>query len=202
MSHPRPDNELGTIPDAQLRAAAEAILIVADEPVSEALLAQALDITQAQATDLCEYLAHDYASSPEGGRGFILRRGAEGWRFASAPRFSYLVEQFVIGGATARLSSAALETLAVIAYRQPVTRARVSAIRGVNVDGVVRTLYARGLIDEAGTEPSGAIRYRTTAAFLDYLGIESLDELPPLAPYLPDPSLLSQLDDEAAERIL
>ena len=106
---------------------------------------------------------------------------------------------FIIGGATARLSQAALETLAVVAYRQPVTRGRVAQIRGVNVDGVMRTLHARGLIEEAGAETSGAILYRTTGEFLEYLGIDSLDELPPLAPYLPRVEALEEIVEQADE---
>ena len=115
------------------------------------------------------------------------------------PEHADLVEQFVIGGATVRLSQAALETLAVVAYRQPVTRGRVAVIRGVNVDGVMRTLHARGLIEEAGAETSGAILYRTTGEFLEYLGIDSLDELPPLAPYLPRSEALGEIVEQAEE---
>jgi len=115
------------------------------------------------------------------------------------PEHADLVEQFIIGGATARLSPAALETLAVVAYRQPVTRGRVAEIRGVNVDGVMRTLHARGLIEEAGAETSGAILYRTTGEFLEYLGIDSLDELPPLAPYLPRVEALEEIVEQADE---
>ena len=115
------------------------------------------------------------------------------------PEHADLVEHFIIGGATARLSQAALETLAVVAYRQPVTRGRVAQIRGVNVDGVMRTLHARGLIEEAGAETSGAILYRTTGDFLEYLGIDSLDELPPLAPYLPRVEALGEIVEQADE---
>lgn len=183
--------------EADLRAGAEAVLVVSDEPVGEHTLAQALGVSTSQATELLADLAAQYEQE---GRGFVLRRLAGGWRLASAPRFEELVRDFVVGGATARLSQAALETLAVIAYRQPVTRGRIAAVRGVNVDGVVRTLHARGLIEEAGTEPSGAVLYRTTEVFLDYLGITSLDELDPLAPYLPDSTALGQIDQEAGLR--
>ncbi|VEG26222.1 SMC-Scp complex subunit ScpB [Actinomyces howellii] len=185
----------------RLRAAVEAVLIVSDEPVSATSLGEALGVGARQAEELLESLAREYTGQ-DGARprGFVLRRAAGGWRLASAPDFSELVERFVIGGATARLSQAALETLAVIAYRQPVTRGRVAAIRGVNVDGVVRTLHARGLIEETGTEPSGAILYRTTAEFLEYLGIDSLEELEPLAPYLPDTSVLGDIEDEMTGR--
>jgi len=125
-------------------------------------------------------------------RGFELRQVGGGWRVYSAPAFGDVVAQVVLEGQTARLTQAALETLAVVAYRQPVTRGQVSAVRGVNVDGVMRTLVARGLVAEVGTEPSGAHLYGTTASFLERMGFTSLDQLPPLAPYLPD---IDGLDD-------
>ena len=200
--------EMNRVPEERLRAAAEAVLIVADEPVTAAALAEALGLGERAAEELlgsleAEYAAGDIGQDDSGAgrtRGFVLRRAAGGWRFASAPEFSDLVERFVVGGARTRLSQAALETLAVIAYRQPVTRGRVGAIRGVNVDGVVRTLRARGLVEEAGSEPGGAILYRTTAAFLEYLGLDSLEDLPPLAPYLPDTAALAGIEDEMSER--
>lgn len=200
--------EMNHVPEERLRAAAEAVLIVADEPVTAAALAEALGLGERAAEELlgsleAEYAAGDIGQDDSGAgrtRGFVLRRAARGWRFASAPEFSDLVERFVVGGARTRLSQAALETLAVIAYRQPVTRGRVGAIRGVNVDGVVRTLRARGLVEEAGSEPGGAILYRTTAEFLEYLGLDSLEDLPPLAPYLPDTAALAGIEDEMSER--
>ena len=129
-------------------------------------------------------LAAEYT---EAGRGFDLRRAAGGWRLYTRGDYSSYVERFVLDGQSVRLTQAALETLAVIAYRQPVTRSRMSAIRGVNCDGVVRTLTTRGLVEECGTQPeSGAFLYRTTPLFLEKLGLDSLDELPPLAPFLPD----------------
>ena len=199
--------EMNHVPEERLRAAAEAVLIVADEPMTAAALAEALGLGERAAEELlgsleAEYAAGDIGQDDSGAgrtRGFVLRRAA-GWRFASAPEFSDLVERFVVGGARTRLSQAALETLAVIAYRQPVTRGRVGAIRGVNVDGVVRTLRARGLVEEAGSEPGGAILYRTTAEFLEYLGLDSLEDLPPLAPYLPDTAALAGIEDEMSER--
>ena len=192
---------MSDVVEPRLRSAAEAILIVADEPVTTAAIAQALGLEDRLAEDLLEDLAAEYRGERTGSRshGFLLRRAAGGWRFASVPEHADLVEQFIIGGATARLSQAALETLAVIAYRQPVTRGRVAAIRGVNVDGVMRTLHARGLIEEAGAETSGAILYRTTGEFLEYLGIDSLDELPPLAPYLPRVEALGEIVEQADE---
>ena len=164
-------------------------------------IAEALGVDERAAEELLEGLAAEYRGEAPGSRphGFLLRRAAGGWRFASVPEHADLVEQFIIGGATARLSQAALETLAVVAYRQPVTRGRVAEIRGVNVDGVMRTLHARGLIEEAGAETSGAILYRTTGEFLEYLGIDSLDELPPLAPYLPRAEALGEIVEQADE---
>lgn len=189
------------ISEPRLRSAAEAILIVADEPVTTVAIAEALGLQEQEAEELLEDLAAEYRGDKPGGRshGFLLRRAAGGWRFASVPEHAGLVEQFVVGGATARLSQAALETLAVVAYRQPVTRGRVAAIRGVNVDGVMRTLHARSLIEEAGAETSGAILYRTTPEFLEYLGIDSLERLPPLAPYLPRVEVLGEIVEQAEE---
>ena len=199
---PARQGELRAVPEGRLRSAAEAILVVADEPVTPAALSEALGLGEAAAETLRESLAAEYAGRGDAGRprGFALRRAAGGWRLASAPEFSDFVERFVVGGATSRLSQAALETLAVVAYRQPVTRGRIAAIRGVNVDGVVRTLHARGLIEETGAEPSGAILYRTTDEFLEYLGLDSLEDLPPLAPYLPDTTALDDIEDEMSER--
>nr|VEG53920.1 Segregation and condensation protein B [Actinomyces israelii] len=198
--------ELSAVAPERLRAAAEAILMVAEEPVSDAVLGEALGIEEVQAHALMESLAAEYAGEGDfaGGRlrGFVLRAVAGGWRLASSPEYCELVERFVVGGATARLSQAALETLAVIAYRQPVTRGRIAAVRGVNVDSVVRTLLSRGLIVEEGQESSGALLYRTTTEFLEYMGLRSLEELPPLAPYLPDASALGEIEDELDTRSL
>lgn len=182
-------------------AALEAVLMVADEPLSSVRLATALGLATERVESLLAELAAEYAGDGGAGdgpggtggtggarrpRGFVLRRVADGWRFYSAPAHADVVARFVLDGQTARLTHAALETLAVIAYRQPVTRGQVSAVRGVNVDSVVRTLVARGLVAEQGVEPSGAVLYGTTPYFLERLGMTSLDELPPLAPYLPD----------------
>lgn len=173
-------------------AALEAVLMVADEPLSAVRLATALGLATDRVEALLAELAAEYAGDLDGAegtrrpRGFVLRHVADGWRFYSAPAHADVVARFVLDGQTARLTHAALETLAVIAYRQPVTRGQVSAVRGVNVDSVVRTLVARGLVAEQGAEPSGAVLYGTTPYFLERLGMTSLDELPPLAPYLPD----------------
>ncbi len=175
------------------RAALEAVLMVADEPVPAVRLASVLGLPTAEVETLLAGLAEGYRTEQ---RGFDLRQVADGWRFYSAAAYADVVGRFVLDGQSARLTQAALETLAVIAYRQPVTRGQVSAVRGVNVDSVVRTLAARGLVAEAGTEPSGAVLYATTPYFLERMGMTSLDELPPLAPYLPDLAALD-LDEDA-----
>ncbi|WP_372594567.1 SMC-Scp complex subunit ScpB [Actinotalea sp.] len=177
------------------RAALEAVLMVADEPIAAVRLATVLGLPTGQVEQQLRDLAEEYRAEQ---RGFDLREVGEGWRFYSAAAHADVVGRFVLDGQTARLTHAALETLAVIAYRQPVTRGQVSAVRGVNVDSVVRTLAARGLVGEAGTEPSGAVLYTTTPYFLERMGMTSLDELPPLAPYLPDLDSLDLADGGAA----
>jgi segregation and condensation protein B len=182
-----PDDALGA---PTLAAGLEALLLVSDEPQDVATLAAAVRRPVEEVRSTLEELAADYRAS---GRGFDLRELAGGWRFYTHPDCAPLVERHVRDGQQARLTQAALETLAVVAYRQPVSRARISAVRGVNVDGVIRTLTTRGLITEAGhDESSGAILYRTTDLFLERLGLRSLEELPPVAEYLPD---IEMLDD-------
>ena len=167
-----------------LRASLEAILLVADEPVPEVLLAQVLERPRHEVDAALRELAASYAAD---GRGFDLREIAGGWRFYTREDCAPVVERFVRDGQEVRLTQAALETLAVIAYRQPVSRARVSAVRGVNCDGVIRTLVLRGLVEDFGTDQeTGAILYRTTGYFLERLGMASLDDLPDLAPFLPE----------------
>jgi segregation and condensation protein B len=167
-----------------LRASLEAILLVVDEPVAEVMLAQVLERPR---DEIARELASLAASYQVEGRGFELREVAGGWRFYTREKCAPVVERFVRDGQEVRLTQAALETLAVVAYRQPVSRARVSAVRGVNCDGVMRTLTLRGLVEEAGTEhETGAILYRTTSYFLERLGLASLADLPELAPFLPD----------------
>ncbi len=180
-----PGVEPATPPEpVDLRPALEAILMVVDEPVGEQLLAQVLEQPVELVGAELVRLAAEYAQQH---RGFELRRAAGGWRFYTHPAQAPYVERFVLDGQSVRLTQAALETLAVVAYKQPVTRSRISAIRGVNCDGVVRTLVTRGLIEECGTEPeSGAHLYRTSNLFLEKLGLDSVDQLPPLAPFLPD----------------
>ncbi|MCW6004383.1 SMC-Scp complex subunit ScpB [Micromonospora sp. CPCC 205371] len=179
-----PDHALALIDDAELRGALEAVLLVVDEPVSEIVLAQVLEQPTERIAAMLTRIAEDYTSA---GHGFELRRAAGGWRLYTRPAYAPYVERFVLDGQSVRLTQAALETLAVVAYKQPVTRSRISAIRGVNCDGVIRTLVSRGLVEECGTEPeTGAHLYRTTVLFLEKLGLNTVDELPPLAPFLPD----------------
>jgi segregation and condensation protein B len=171
-------------PAAGLHAALEAVLMVTDQPLDHLTLAQAVGHPPQQVERALNELAADYTAA---GRGFDLRSVGGGWRFYTRDEYAHIVERFVRDGQQARLTQAALETLAVVAYRQPVSRSRVSAIRGVNVDGVMRTLVTRGLVEEAGSDgETGAILYRTTSYFLERMGLGSLEELPPLAPLLPD----------------
>ncbi|KKZ71856.1 SMC-Scp complex subunit ScpB [Streptomyces showdoensis] len=170
--------------ELDLKPALEAVLMVVDEPATEAHLAKVLDRTPREVADALRELADEYTAQ---GRGFELRVVAGGWRFYTRAAYAPAVEAFVLDGQQARLTQAALETLAVVAYRQPVSRSRVSAVRGVNCDGVMRTLLQRGLVEEAGAEPeTGAILYRTTNYFLERMGLRGLDELPELAPFLPE----------------
>ena len=180
--------ELGML---DLRPALEAVLMVADQPLDHLTLAQAVGHPPPDVEKALAELAQEYTDQE---RGFELRNVGGGWRYFTRDAYSPAVERFVLDGQQARLTQAALETLAVIAYRQPVSRSRVSAIRGVNVDGVVRTLVTRGLVEEAGIDAeSGAILYRTSSYFLERMGLADLSELPDIAPMLPE---LEDLDDE------
>jgi segregation and condensation protein B len=163
--------------------ALEALLFVSDEPLSSAVLAQALDVERAEADRLCEDLAR---SLEDRDSGLVLRNVAGGWRLFTHPDVGPVVEQFVLSSRQARLTKAALETLAIVAYKQPVTRHQISAIRGVNSDGVLRALVDRGVIAEVGREetPGRPLLYGTTPLFLERLGLASLSGLPPLAPIL------------------
>nr|WP_243726982.1 SMC-Scp complex subunit ScpB [Actinocrispum wychmicini] len=170
--------------DPALHAALEALLLVIDGPAEEESLADALDQPVKRVREALEALAEHYHVHD---RGIDLRNVGGGWRFYTRDRFAPFVEKLLLGGQRAKLTRAALESLAVIAYRQPVTRARVAAVRGVNVDGVIRTLLVRGLIEETGTDrDTGGILYRTTELFLERLGLSSLEDLPPIAPLLPE----------------
>lgn len=179
----------------ELERSIEAILMVVDEPVTELTLAQVL---QRPVDEINEALANLLSTYSE--NGFELRQITGGWRFYSRPEYSDAVEKFVLDGQQSRLTQAALETLSVIAYRQPVSRARVSAIRGVNVEAVMKTLVTRGLVEESGIEhETGAILFATTHYFLERLGLNSLGDLPALAPYLPDLDRLDEVLDSLTD---
>jgi len=186
-----PDGE--TLRGERLRGAIEAILLIVDEPAGATILASVLAVPEARVLATLDELRRDYTQS---GRGFELREVAGGWRLYTREEYAPYVERFVLDGQQARLTQAALETLAVVAYRQPVSRARVSAVRGVNVDGVMRTLVSRGLVEEAGAEDSGAVLYRTTDYFLERLGLRNLEELPNLANFLPESTTIEDLESE------
>ncbi len=184
-------------PELDLRPALEAVLMVADQPLDPPTLAQAVGHPTADVETALGELAAAYERER---RGFELRYVAGGWRYYTREEYAPAVERFVLEGRQARLTLAALETLAVIAYRQPVSRSRISAIRGVNVDGVVRTLLSRGLAEEAGTEESsGAVLYRTTAYFCERIGLASLDDLPDIAPLLPEGAEAAELAGDETE---
>src|SRR6476620_5423976 len=183
---------------ANVAGALEALLLLAAEPVTEFELAQAVGVPESV---VAETLAELVAFYEETGRGFELRQVAGGWRYYTREEHADLITRYVTEGQQSKLSQAALETLAVVAYTQPISRGRVSAVRGVNVDGVIRTLLARGLVEEVGSEhETGAILYGTSAYFLERLGLRSLDELPELAPYLPELDTLD-LDSEHLDPI-
>ena len=185
------DSRATQVGDVSLPGLLEALLMVVDEPVEEVLLAQVTERPIAEVSAALTSLAQEYADA---GRGFDLRNIAGGWRFYSRAEFAPWVERFVLEGQTAKLTQAALETLAVVAYRQPITRARISAIRGVNVESVLRTLVSRELVAETGQEEAtGAILYTTTPYFLERMGLSSLEQLPEIAPHLPE---LSALESE------
>jgi segregation and condensation protein B len=188
-AEPEPEEEpfVELDPDS-LRGGLEALLFVMDSPVDEESLAAALRCAPAQVPQGLADLAEDYDRRRAG---IVLRRVGDGWRLYTRDEHAEVVERWLGEGQRSRLSQAALETLAVIAYRQPVTRARISAIRGVGVDGVMRTLLARGLVQEIGSDrDTGGGLYGTTPLFLERLGLTGLDELPALAPLLPEPSSL------------
>lgn len=203
MDHP---HEPGDAPDGAalmaghggLAAAVEALILMAEEPVAAATLADAIEAPVEEVTQALVELSRFYDDT---GRGFELRHVGGGWRLYARPQHAEVIGKWVLSGQQARLSQAALETLSVVAYLQPISRGRVSAVRGVNVDGVMRTLAARNLIEEAGIdEDSGAAVFRTTDCFLERMGLSSLAELPPLAPHLPDATdLEAELGALAAE---
>src|ERR1700739_1570679 len=200
MSEEIPDLDLGLdlepqteLDDAELTSVLEALLLVVDTPVQVATLAT---VTQ-QTTDRVAAALQGIAGElDDRGSGIDLREAGGGWRMSARARFAPYVERLLLDGSRSKLTRAALETLAVVAYRQPVTRARVSAVRGVNVDAVIRTLLARGLITEAGTDPdTGAVTFATTELFLERLGLSSLVALPDIAPLLPDIDMIDDISE-------
>jgi segregation and condensation protein B len=177
----------------QIAPSIEAICMVSDQPVPSQMLAELLEVSVAKIDEVCEELAKEYEES---NRGFVLVNVAGGWRYQSHPDEAPYVERFVLDGQSAKLSGAALETLAIIAYKQPLSRAQIAAIRGVNVDGVLKTLQSRGYVTELGHDPGPgqAILFGTTPMFLDKLGLGSLADLPPLGDFIPGPDLVEVLE--------
>jgi len=204
MSEEIPDLDLGLelepqtqLDDDELTAVLEALLLVVDTPVSVATLATVTQQTTDRVGAALDRMATELADR---GSGIDLREAGGGWRMYTRARFAPYVEKLLLDGARSKLTRAALETLAVVAYRQPVTRARVSAVRGVNVDAVMRTLLARGLITEAGTDPdTGAVTFATTEMFLERLGLSSLADLPDIAPLLPDIDVIDDISESLDE---
>ena len=177
----------------EIERAIEAILMVAEEPIPPDLLAQVLEVPTTRVEAICTELQLRYQTDD---RGFQLVRVAGGYRYQSHPDLAPYVERFVLEGQTARLSGAALETLAIVAYKQPVSRAQVSAIRGVNVDGVIRTLQHRGYIEEVARDPGPgqAVLYGTTSLFLEKIGLDNLSQLPPLGEFVPGAEIMEALE--------
>lgn len=193
MTAPDRDEPRGPRRDEELRAALEAVLILADTPLAPAVLAEAVQDTRPRVEIACETLAAEYESQ---GRGFSLARVAGGYRFQSAPGQDPVVERFLRGAKSPKISAAALETLAVVAYKQPVSRLQVAEIRGVNVDGVMQTLRQRGYVDEVARDPGPgqAVLFGTTAQFLEHLGLDSLADLPPLGEFVPAAGVIEGLE--------
>ena len=178
---------------AETVRAVEAILLVAQEPVPSELMAQLVEVPSATIEDVCGRLAETYEAA---GHGFQIAKVAGGWRFQTHPDLAPYVERFILDGQRARLSGAALETLAIIAYKQPISRLQVASIRGVDPDAVIRTLQSRGLIEQRGHDagPGQAVLWGTTQLFLEKLGLDSLDQLPPLAEFVPDAEVVEALE--------
>lgn len=195
---PESEADVGTtyvddVDDDELARILEAMLLVIDTPASPESLASATEQPVHRIAETLQRMAEDYTTRDSG---IDLRDAGGGWRMYTRARFAPYVERLLLDGARSKLTRAALETLAVVAYRQPVTRARVSAVRGVNCDAVIRTLVARGLITEAGTDSdSGATTFATTELFLERLGLSALNELPDIAPLLPDVDVIDDLSE-------
>lgn len=176
------------------KRAIEAVLMVADSPVEPATLAQLLEVSPRRVAELCEELAESYRREE---RGFVLVKVAGGYRFQSHPDLAPYLERYVLEGQSARLSAAALETLAIVAYKQPVTRSQIASIRGVNSDGVLRTLCQRGYVKEVGHDPGPgqAVLYGTTPLLLERLGLEKIEDLPPLGQFVPGPDVMEAMEE-------
>jgi segregation and condensation protein B len=179
--------------DRELTRAIEAMVMVATEPVAPRLLAELLEIAVDRVEELCASLALAY---DETGRGFELVRVAGGYRYQSRADLAPYVERFILEGQSARLSGAALETLAIVAYKQPLSRAQIASIRGVDPDAVLRTLQARGYVDQVGRDPGPgqAVLWGTTTTFLEKLGLDSVADLPPIAEFVPGPEVVEILE--------
>ncbi|HEX6420223.1 MAG TPA: SMC-Scp complex subunit ScpB [Acidimicrobiales bacterium] len=177
----------------EARRAIEALVLVSEQPIAPNLIGQLLELSPTVVEELCRELAAEYEAQ---GRGFQLVRVAGGWRYQSHPDQAPYVERFVLDGQSTKLSAAALETLAIVAYKQPISRAQVAAIRGVSVDGVMRTLQQRGYITEVGRDPGPgqAVMFGTTREFLERLGLDSLGDLPALGDFVPDAGVVEQLE--------
>ena len=177
----------------ETKRAIEAVLMAAIEPIDPQVLAQLTETPITEIEALCVELAEEYERE---GRGFALVRIAGGYRYQTHPDMTPYIERFVLEGQTARLSAPALETLAIIAYKQPVSRAQLSAIRGVNVESTIATLMQRGYVMELGHDPGPgqALLYGTTIRFLEQMGVDSLQDLPPLAEFVPEPSVVEALE--------
>ncbi|AFM17414.1 condensin subunit ScpB [Mycolicibacterium chubuense NBB4] len=194
---PEAEDAAPALEDAELDAVLEALLLVVDTPVGVDALATATEQSPARVAERLTAMAGELAARDSG---IDLREAGGGWRMYTRSKYAPYVEKLLLDGARSKLTRAALETLAVVAYRQPVTRARVSAVRGVNVDAVMRTLLARGLITEAGTDAdSGAVTFATTELFLERLGLTSLTDLPDIAPLLPDVDVIDDLSETLSE---
>jgi segregation and condensation protein B len=181
------------VSDVESKRAIEAVVLAATEPVEPGLLAQLVELPLTHVEALCEDLAREYESA---GRGFVLARVAGGYRYQTHPDCAPYVERFVLDARHARLSPAALETLAIVAYKQPISRGQVSAIRGVNVEATLHTLLQRGYVEEIGRDsgPGNAVLYGTTTTFLERLGLDSLADLPSLGDFVPDASVVEALE--------
>lgn len=188
---PHPDSLSGL--STETVRAIEAIVMVAHEPVPSELIAQLVEISTATVDDVCAALAESYEDA---GHGFQMAKVAGGWRFQSHPDVAAYIERFILDGQRARLSSAALETLAIVAYKQPISRLQIASIRGVDPDAVMRTLHSRGYIMPVGRDdgPGQAVMWGTSPLFLEKLGLSSLDDLPSVAEFVPDASLVEALE--------